>query len=130
MGVRRSQAPALQATVLVAVRSAQVREAVAALIGAFEGFRVIGEAASDEQAIAIARVDHPRVALVDEELPGSQPGETIQVLHDQALVDGIVAIGTRADGAGRAQAAGASAYVQMGASPKDILDALTTALAS
>ena len=32
--------------------------------------------------------------------------------------------------AGRAQAAGARAYLQMGASPKDILEALTTALES
>jgi DNA-binding NarL/FixJ family response regulator len=122
------EAPARQATVLVAVGSAQVREAVAALIGAFDGFRVIGEAATHEQAIAIARLAHPRVALVDEELPGSQLGSAIQVLHDQGLAEAIVAIGTRADGANRAQAAGASAYLQMGASPKDILGLLSSAL--
>jgi DNA-binding NarL/FixJ family response regulator len=116
--------------VLVAVRSAQVREALAALIGSFDGFRVVGEAASDEQALAIARADRPRVAVVDEALPGSHLGSTIQALHEEALVGGIVAISTRANGAGRAQAAGARAYLQMGASPKDILEALTTALES
>ena len=113
---------------LVAVGSPQVREALAALIGALEGFRVVGEAASEEQAVALARADRPQVAVVDEDLPGSDLGSTIQMLHDQALVDGIVAIGARADGAGRAQAAGASAYIQIGASPADILAALELAL--
>jgi DNA-binding NarL/FixJ family response regulator len=115
------EAPPRTATVLVAVRSPQVREALAALIGSIIGFRVVGEAATDEQAIQIARADRPRVAIVDE--------ETIQALHDEGVVEGIVGIGARADGAGRARAAGARMYLQIGASPADILDALNTALA-
>jgi DNA-binding NarL/FixJ family response regulator len=123
------QAPAREATVLVAVRSSQVREALAALIGSFVGFQVVGEAASDEQALSMARGDRPRLAVVDEALPGSQFGSTIAALHEQGLAESIVAIGARADGAGRARAAGACTYVQIGASPADILAALNAALA-
>jgi DNA-binding NarL/FixJ family response regulator len=114
------KAPARTATVLVAMRSPQVREALAALVGSFVGFRVVGEAATDEQALQIARVDRPRVAIVDE--------ESIQALHDEGTVEAIVAIGARADGARRAQAAGACSYIEIGASPADIQDALNTAL--
>jgi DNA-binding NarL/FixJ family response regulator len=120
-------APARQATVLVAVRSGQVREALAALIGSLDGFRVVGEAATHEQALAIARTSRPRVDVVDEELPGRDVGSTILALYEEGLAHAIVAIGTRADGTGRAHAAGACAYLQMGASPDDILHALTTA---
>ena len=116
------KAPPRTATVLVAVRSPRVREALAALIGSLIGFRVVGEAATDEQAIWIARTDRPRVAIVDEELVGA--------LHEQGMAAAIVAIGARADGARRAQAAGACSYLQIGASPADILDALDTALGS
>ena len=116
------EAPARTATVLVAVRSPQVREALAALIESFVDFHVVGEAATDEQAVQIARDDRPRVALVGEEF--------IQALHDEGLVEAIVAIGARADGARRAQAAGACSYIQIGASPADILDALDTALSA
>ena len=116
------QAPARTASVLVAVGSPQVREALAALIGSVLGFRVVGEAATSDQAMQIARADHPRVALVDEAL--------LETVHDQAMAEVIVAIGARADGARRAQAAGACSYIQIGASPADILDALNTALAA
>lgn len=114
------KAPARTATVLVAMRSPQVREALAALVGSFVGFRVVGEAATDEQALQIARADRPSVAIVDE--------ESIQALHDEGTVEAIVAIGARADGARRAQAAGACSYIEIGASPADIQDALNTAL--
>jgi DNA-binding NarL/FixJ family response regulator len=118
------KAPARTATVLVAVRSPQMREALSALIGSFIGFRVVGEAATHEQAIQIARSDRPRVAIVDED------ASSIHAMHDEGVVEAIVAIGARADGARRAQAAGARGYLQIGASPADILDALNTALSS
>jgi DNA-binding NarL/FixJ family response regulator len=116
------KAPARPATVLVAVQSPQVREALSALIGSFTAFRVVGEAATQEQAIQIARSDRPRVAIVDED------GSSIQAMYDEGMVGAIVAIGARADGARRAQAAGARSYLQIGASPADILDALNSAL--
>ena len=122
--------PGQPATVLVAIRSAQVREALAALIGSVDSFDVVGEAASDEQALAIARSERPQVAVVDEELPGSELDSTIEVLHAEGLVDAVVAIGPRADGGRRTRAAGACAYVQMGASPADILSTLASALGS
>lgn len=116
------KARARTATVLVAVRSACVREGLAALVGSLIGFRVVGEAANEDQAVQIARLERPRVAIVDEEL--------VDALREQGLVEAIVAMGARADGTSRAQAAGACSYLQIGASPADILDALNTALSS
>jgi two-component system, NarL family, nitrate/nitrite response regulator NarL len=121
---------AAPATVLVAACSPHVREALAALIGCLEGFSVIGEAASDEQAIELARRAHPRLALIDEELPGCEHGWTIERLHTEGLVESVVAIGRRADGGLRARAAGACAYLQIGAAPADILSVVAAAVSA
>jgi DNA-binding NarL/FixJ family response regulator len=44
-----------ETTVLVAVSSPRVREALVAVIGAMEGFRVVGEATTAERALQLAR---------------------------------------------------------------------------
>jgi DNA-binding NarL/FixJ family response regulator len=115
-------------TVLVAVRSPQVREALVALIGSLDGFCVVGETGNDEHALELARSHRPRLAVVDQELPGCDAGWTIQMLQHEGLAEAIVAIGRRADGGPRAHAAGARAFVQMGAPPCDVLSALWQAI--
>ena len=115
-------------SVLVAVRSEQVREALVALIGSLDEFFVVGETGNEDQALEIARTVHPRLAVVDQELPGCGGCWTIQRLQHEGLAKAIVAIGRRADGGTRAQAAGASAYVQLGAPPLDVLSALHQAI--
>ncbi len=115
---------------LVAVGSADVREGLVAILGAAESFRVVGEAASDEQAIQMARTLRPGLAIIDEDLPSCGGAWTILRLRDERLVRAIVAIGLRADGGAlsRAQTAGAQVFVQTGASPDDVLSAVRAAI--
>jgi two-component system invasion response regulator UvrY len=114
-------------TVLVAVQSAEVREGLVAMLGAVEGFHVVGEAATGEQAVELARTCRPHLALIDQELPGMGGWWTIRVLHGERLTRVIVALGRRADGV-LAKVAGAQAYVQMGTAPRELLSTLHAAL--
>jgi DNA-binding NarL/FixJ family response regulator len=114
-------------TVLVAVASAQVREALVAMLGALDGFRVVAEADTDESALEAARNQRPGLALIDPELSGFGGWRVIQQIQAEHLADVVVALGRRADGI-LAQTVGAQTYVQMGTSPRDLLSALETAI--
>ena len=118
-------------TVLVAVGSAKIREALVAAVGAFEGFEVVAEAATDEQAISSARELHPHLAIVDDELPICGAW-TVEQLRSEDLTQAVIAIGPRADELTTASArlAGAVTHLQTGASTSDLLNALEQALAS
>ncbi len=115
---------------LVAVRAHKVREAVVAMIAALEGFQVVAEAASGQQAVAAARSLHPTLAVVDQDLAGCSGAWTVQTLREEQLVGAIVAIGLRGDEGVRRRAlvAGARSYVQTGAPPEDVMAALRDAL--
>ncbi|MBI2756364.1 MAG: response regulator transcription factor [Chloroflexi bacterium] len=116
-------------TVLVAVHKPQVREALIATIETMEGFEVVGEASSEDEAVASARRLRPVLALVDEDLPSCCGAWTIQTLAEERLARGIVGIGLRGNGGIRARAAGADAYVQTGASTEELQQALRSAAA-
>ncbi len=115
-----------ETTVLIAVASPAVREALSAAISTLDGYRVVGEASTDREALELARSLRPSLAIVDEDLPGCCGTWTIQEMRLKRLVGGIVAIGLRGDGGIRSMAAGARAYVQTG----DSLDVLVSALKS
>jgi DNA-binding NarL/FixJ family response regulator len=115
-------------TVLVAVESAQVREALSAMLGALDGFRVVAEADTDETAIEAARTQRPHLALVEPELSGCGGWWAIQQIRAEHLASVVVALGRRADGV-LARMVGAQSYVQMGTSPRDLLSALEAAIA-
>lgn len=105
-----------------------MREALSAMIGALPGFEVVAEVGTDAAALEAARAWRPTLALVDQDGPGCCGAWTMQALLRDELVRAIVGIGLRADGGRRATAAGALAYVQIGASPEDVCAALRTAL--
>jgi two-component system, NarL family, invasion response regulator UvrY len=113
-----------EATVLVAVSSQRVREALVAMVGALEGFRVVGEAKSADQAVQLARATRPALAVVDDDFADCGSAWTIQQLCQERLAQAVVAVGWRASGAQRARAAGAHLYVEMGTPPEDVLSAL------
>ena len=108
---------AASATVLVAVHKPPVREALVAAIEAIDGFEVIGEAGTEDEAVSLARRLHPTIALVDEDLPSCCGAWTIQTLADEQLASAIVGIGLRGNGGVRARFAGADAYLQTGHRP-------------
>src|SRR5688572_27111918 len=88
----------VETTVLVAVESACVREALVAMLGALDGFRVVGEAATGDQALELARESRPQLALVDQELSDYSGPWAIQCMQREELAQVIVAIGRAADG--------------------------------
>jgi DNA-binding NarL/FixJ family response regulator len=114
-------------TVLVAVGTPQVREALVAMLGALDGFRVVAEADSDEAAVEAARSQRPRLALIEAELSDCGGWWAIQQIQQEGLAGAVVALGRRAE-AGLAKMVGAQSYVQMGISPRDLLTTLQAAV--
>jgi DNA-binding NarL/FixJ family response regulator len=115
-------------TVLVAVGPPQVREALVAMLGALEGFRVVAEADSDEAAVDAARSQRPRLALIEAELSNCGGWWAIQQIQQEGLAGVVVALGRRAE-ARLAEMVGAQSYVQMGIAPRDLLTTLQAAMA-
>jgi DNA-binding NarL/FixJ family response regulator len=120
--------PSAETTVLVAVESACVREALVAILGALDGFRVVAEAATGEEALELARRALPHLVVIDQELSDSGPW-AIQCMQREQLARRIIALGRNYDGV-QARLAGACAYIQVGAPPRDLLSAVRAALAS
>ncbi len=122
--------PGAEVTVLIAATQPHVREALAAIVGATDGFTVVGEAGDSHAAVSLARSLRPTLAVVDVDLPDHRAAWTIQTLHDEKLASAIVALGLRADNGTRERActAGAHSYVQTGAPLDELLDALSSAL--
>jgi DNA-binding NarL/FixJ family response regulator len=116
-------------TVLVAVPSRPLREALVAAINAVDGFIVVAEATTDEQARALAHRLQPTLALVDRDLPDCGGSWTIQALRGDGLVEAAIEIGLRddADTHAGALAVGALAYVPLGTAPAELLQVLSRA---
>jgi DNA-binding NarL/FixJ family response regulator len=119
----------LETTVVVAVESDQVREALVAMLGARDGFRVVAETNDVDTALEAARRLHPRLVLVDPELSEGGGCWLIQQIRAEQLACVVVALGRHSNGT-LAERIGAQSYVQMGISPRDLLSALETAAVS
>ncbi len=115
-------------TVLVAVESDQVREGLVAMLGAIDGFRVVAEASSHEAAMEAARLQRPGLALIEPEMSNCGGWWVIQQIREEQLACVVVALGRSADGT-LAELVGAQSYVQMGISPRDLLNTLEAAVA-
>ena len=126
LGVEFAQEGA-ETTVLVAVESERVREALVAMLGAIDGFRIVADVGTDEAALEAARRQRPRVALIEPELSDCGGWWLIQRIRAEQLACVVVALGRQANGS-LAHLAGAQSYVQMGSSPRDLLCALETAM--
>ena len=117
-----------ETTVLVAIGSSKVREALVAMLGAIDGFQVVCEVDSADAALEAARRQRPRLALIEPELSDCGGWWVIQQIRAEQLACVVVALGKRADGT-LAEMVGAQSYVQMGASPRDLLSTLEAAMA-
>jgi diguanylate cyclase (GGDEF)-like protein len=87
---------------------------------------LVGEAASGEQALALARTAHPTVAIIDAGLPGMGPAETARRLREEAdrrLEVVAVASFESIARIGDMVAAGAAAYVVKG-KPAELIAAV------
>jgi DNA-binding NarL/FixJ family response regulator len=114
-------------TVVVAVQSDQVREALVAMLSANDGFRIVAETNNADAAFEAARRQRPRLVLIEPELSNCGGWRVIQQIRREQLACVVVALGRHANGTA-AQLAGAQSYVQMGIAPRDLLSAIETAM--
>ena len=115
-------------SVVVAVESDQVREALVAMLSASDGFHVVAEANSADAALEAVRRQRPRLVLIEPELSNCGGWRVIQQIRLEQLACVVVALGRHANGMA-AQLAGAESYVQMGTAPRDLLNAIEAAMA-
>src|SRR5689334_8037814 len=114
---------ATAARVLIVDDHAQVRDGVRALLATEAAFRVVGEAASGDEALGLALVLRPDLIVLDHEMPGSRGLEVLPKLR-VILPDAQVVMFTMASGIARqARIRGAAAIV-----PKDDFDGLLATL--
>jgi DNA-binding NarL/FixJ family response regulator len=97
------------------------------MLGALDRFRVVAEVDNADAAVEAARSQQPNLALIETELSGCGGWWAIQQIQGERLAGVVVALGRKADGA-LAQLVGARTYVQMGASPRDLLSAVEAAM--
>jgi DNA-binding response OmpR family regulator len=97
------------------------------MFGAVDGFHVVAEASTGEQALELARACRPHLALIDLELSGLDGWWTINALQAEQLAQVIIALGWRGNGS-VAQVAGAQAWVQMGTAPRELLNSVEAAI--
>jgi DNA-binding NarL/FixJ family response regulator len=68
-------------SVLVVDDHALTREAILSLIGGQKDFRVVGEAASGQEAVRQAAIHRPRVIVMDILMPGMNGIEAARTIH-------------------------------------------------
>ena len=83
--------------VLVCDDAADIRALFRIELEADGDIEVVGLAGDGEEAIALARRERPRVALIDLELPGVSGLETNGRLHAQRLAGALLAVSGSAD---------------------------------
>jgi DNA-binding NarL/FixJ family response regulator len=115
--------------VLVADDHPLFRGALVAFLDGVDGIDVIGEARNGEEAVALAHEHHPRVVIMDVQMPGIDGVEaTRRILHeapDTRIV--ILTGGTEVGHAEAAMRAGACAYVLKSREPEEIFAAILNA---
>lgn len=110
---------------------AAVREALRLLLSEEPSIEVVGEAADGEEALLRAAALHPDLVLLDLEMPRLGGLAAIPRLRAQAHPPQIVAMsmyGADDDARARALAAGATTYVEKGATLQEVVAALRNAL--
>jgi DNA-binding NarL/FixJ family response regulator len=103
-------------TVLIADDHARFRRSARALLE-FEGFEVVGEAATGEEAVMLASDLAPHALLLDVQLPDVDGFEVAARLRDASPPPAIVFVSNRdpADYGAKVTASGARGFIAKGA---------------
>jgi DNA-binding NarL/FixJ family response regulator len=113
--------------VLLADSQGLVRAGFRLLLEATERIRVVGEAASGEEAVAIAHRLRPDVALIDATLPGLDSVQATRQISSQARVAVILLIASQDDEHGLpALRAGATGLLLKDTEPAELVRAVET----
>jgi DNA-binding NarL/FixJ family response regulator len=123
-GVERKRgAQALSIRVLVAEDAPVVRTALAALISAVPDLELVGMAEDAVEAIELARVTHPDVAIIDVKMPGGGGSRATREILWHSPETRVLALSARAerDCVLEMREAGAACYMLKGTPADQIL---------
>jgi len=101
------------------------------MLGDVEGFEVVGEAKTGEQAVNLARDLQPEIVLMDVKMPGIGGLEATRKILSACDSTKVIAVTALADDIfpERLMKAGASGYVTKGSGFDEIVDAVNCVLA-
>ena len=105
-----------------------VRQGVRALLAGVPDLRVVGEAASGEEALPLIDQVHPDVVVMDLEMPGSGGMATIRQLAEREVSPRVLVLTMHAETEALVDAleAGASGYLMKDAAETDLVEAIRT----
>lgn len=111
--------------VLVVDDQAPFRQAMSAVVGATDGFAVVGEVASGEDSVTACAELHPDLVLMDVNLPGIDGVEATRRVRALPSPPVVLLLSTYDDdaGVGFVSESGAAAYVTKGEFGPDWLSA-------
>ncbi len=118
------------ARILVADDHDLVRMGIVRMLGDVDGFEVVGEAQTGEEAIQLARELSPDVILMDVKMPGIGGLEATRKLQTACESAKVIAVTAMSDElfTDRIMKAGACGYVTKGAGFDEIINAINTVL--
>jgi DNA-binding NarL/FixJ family response regulator len=119
------------AGVLICDDNAAMRTLLGVIVGSSPGLRVLGEANDGNEAVAEARRHQPDVILLDLAMPNRNGLEALPELRSVAPEARIIVFSgfATATVADQVLALGAASYLEKGADPDMIIDAIEHALA-
>lgn len=107
------------------------RKGVADLLGLEPGLQLVGEAASGEEGVALARSIRPDLILLDLNMRGMDGVETLRVLRGDGAPEAhilMLTVSNAHEDVVRAMRAGADGYLLKDMEPEEILASLRTAM--
>jgi DNA-binding NarL/FixJ family response regulator len=117
--------------VVVADDHGIVREGLAALLSAHEGYEVVGTATTGAEAVRAAVTTHPDVLVMDIQMPGlngiDATREVVRVAPDVAVL--VLTMFDDDESVFAAMRAGARGYVLKGAAPDNVVRAIAAVAA-
>ena len=120
-------------TIVLADDHAVVRRGLRLVLDAEEGFEVLAEAGTTDDAVRLVKAHRPTVAVIDLNMPGTMSSslEALPVLAAEAPGTRIVVLTMQEDPqyARQALAAGASGYVLKEAADSELVEAIRFAAA-
>jgi DNA-binding NarL/FixJ family response regulator len=124
-------APAATIRILIADDHEVVRIGLAALLDAQEGFSVVAQAASGEEAVRLARRHHPDVVVMDIRMPDGSGIEACRTITSELEGTPVVMLTSFADSDALFDAidAGASGYVLKRVGSGELVSAVRTVAA-
>ena len=109
---------------LLAIHQSDLRLAIDLLLREEPGIRVLGVVRDTEALLALCKTLLPDLLLVEWNLPGAAISETLPKIKLFKNAPLVIVLGDHEIDAGTVQAVGADAFVQIGWTPKSLLDVI------